>query len=57
MFICEECKTELKYKSHVAAPGYGKTYICPNCGERYLNIGTNIINWKDVDKDIFENKY
>ena len=57
MFTCEECQTKLKYESHVAAPGYGETYTCPNCGERYLKIRTSIINWKDVDKDIFEEEY
>lgn len=37
----EEC--DLEYKGHVAAPGYGVSFVCanPECGRPWLKVGAS----------------
>jgi len=53
---CPKCSYLLKYKSEVAAPGYGQNWECLNCKNIFHKVGKRLTNWKDVEPDVFENK-
>ena len=51
---CPNCGYDLKYESEVSAPGYGQSWSCSKCGNDFHKSGEYLVDWKDVDPQIFE---
>jgi len=51
---CPNCGFDLEYESEIAAPGYGQSWSCSKCGNDFHKSGKYLVNWKDVDPQIFE---
>lgn len=51
--VCD-CGHALSYESDIGAPGYGQSWGCPKCKNKFHKVGDHLTNWKDVDPEIFE---
>ena len=45
---CKKCKVDLDYVGEVSAPGKGKFYECPECGENYWVFGSRVLRACDT---------
>ena len=54
---CPECSSRLNYQSQTTNPGYGLTYLCPKCKNKFNRSDGELTNVKAEESFAFKFAY